>query len=902
LARPDDTILDTQVLNDASSFFLQFTESDYGTYDYKLLLSKWTTTSTSNPNIPPESYWVDTVIATHTQLFPRPEPTFTTSWTKSGLTINADLSSITGAHPEFYAYLCRDDGTTLATHQFQTGQTTTSLSFTEADYGSFTYQLKLGTTVVSTHTETYVRPTPTYTASFSTNELTLTASITSITNAHNSFAITLERDDGTVLQTHTLAENETSFNFTQTETSYATFNYIVKLNGTQTDTYSATYTPPPTPTFDIALTNDELTITATLTNIVNPDPYYTLMIHDANDTHLDGHTFTTSDTTVTLTWTETSYGEKTYTKLLNGASIGTETITLTDPNTSFTFPEVGTFIYFDEATWGTNFRLKLLYAGDVYDQWAYYRHDPETTYTAYGIQVERSTGIWIDWGNEAPNTVNNDTPTTGKIQFENQYNQVYTFTNPYPTSTSTSTPTFNPPTGYTLTGPPSDGYYPEFAVNYDASKQTGTKYYYGIGLDSGGVLSGYYFYWDSSNNTWNDAQGDDGTADPVSFSYSATPVVNGTIITGIGGQGADFIFTMSGIVSSSTPPPTQITDLFASHASGGEYGPAGVYTVIHSSSTPTLFVWQLGNSAWGGLLADHTISYDTNSKIWADVGSGNPYYVCDGSTWADTTASSANQQTLSFWQSSTHLVFELTNPYYEAPTSVPSFNAENGGGWNGGVSTFYRYTGFTGEPTDGYVYTFAYNGVSPGNTSETIKYSFANGWEDYPLNSTTTNPFSVNTSDGSTAIGGTIYPANTIVGLDTAGNFLFKFGHNATYPDPYYEAPPTIFPSSISFTGSWDPAYSPYYKNETASTDTSVFYDLNIDGKHGIEFRQESDGSTSIYANTGDNDGSPASLTLNRVNGSSSTATGHLNIEVGDVVSGGGNFTFTITSSLIFTY
>ena len=48
-----------------------------------------------------------------------------------------------------------------------------------------------------------MRPTPTYTASFSTNELTLTASITGITNAHDSFAITLERDDGTVLQTHT---------------------------------------------------------------------------------------------------------------------------------------------------------------------------------------------------------------------------------------------------------------------------------------------------------------------------------------------------------------------------------------------------------------------------------------------------------------------------------------------------------------------------------------------------------------------------------------------------------------------------------------------------------------------------------------------------------------------------
>ena len=146
----------------------------------------------------------DTQVATHTHTWPRPEPTFTTGWTKSGLAITADLSSITGAHPDFYAYLCRSDGTTLATHQFQTGQTTASLSHTEADYGTFTYQLKLGTSVVSSHTETYVRPTPTYTASFSTNELTLTASITNITNAHNSFAITLERDDGTVLSTQTL--------------------------------------------------------------------------------------------------------------------------------------------------------------------------------------------------------------------------------------------------------------------------------------------------------------------------------------------------------------------------------------------------------------------------------------------------------------------------------------------------------------------------------------------------------------------------------------------------------------------------------------------------------------------------------------------------------------------------
>ena len=675
LARPDDTILDTQVLNDASAFFLQFTESDYGTYYYKLLLSKWTTTSTSNPNIPPESYWVDTVIATHTQLLPRPEPTFTTSWTKSGLTINADLSSITGAHPDFYAYLCRDDGTTLATHHFTEGETTTSLSFTEAEYGTFTYQLKLGTTEVSTHTETYVRPTPTYTASFSTNELTLTASITSITNAHNSFAITLERDDGTVLQTHTLAEGETSFTFTQTETSYATINYVVKINGTQTDTYSATYTPPPTPTFDIALTNDDLAITATLTNIVNPDPYYTLMIHDANDTHLDGHTFATGDTTVVLTWTETSYGEKTYTKLLNGASIGTETITLTDPNVSTT-PSYEFDI--------SNGNLNATFTWDgTSDNWP----------------VAYSTGQL---------TVNNQTARWQGQEYASGY--------------GASPGQFNPGIlGVANYGP------------YDIQQSEAHD-------------STYHIVF--TNNIWSITHS--------GFTWKITLIDP----------------------NASTPPPTQITNLFASHASG-TYQTQGCYTAIHSSSTSTLFVYQIGNPSWGGLLADHTISYDTNSKIWADVGSSNPYYVCDGSTWADTTASSANQQTVSFWQNNTAKLFELTNPYYEPPTLVSSINITNGKAFNNENYTSYIYRS-TDTTNSRYIYAL---GNTSTSTAKDIAYEWmSQKWVDIDTNATH-NTFGNSVSDTANTSRETSANPQTVYVMETYWNVLY-----AVFTNPYYEA------------------------------------------------------------------------------------------------------------------
>ena len=126
-----------------------------------------------------------------------------------------------------------------------------------------------------------------------------------------------------------MTDGETSFTFTQTETSYTTFNYVLKLSETQTDAYEAAYTPPPIPTFDIAITNDDLAITATLTNIVNPDPYYTVSFYDSSS-QVASHTFSTNETGVVLNWNESTYGTKAYTIEINGASHSSHNIQLNE--------------------------------------------------------------------------------------------------------------------------------------------------------------------------------------------------------------------------------------------------------------------------------------------------------------------------------------------------------------------------------------------------------------------------------------------------------------------------------------------------------------------------------------------------------------------------------------------
>jgi hypothetical protein len=411
---------------------------------------------------------------------------------------------------------------------------------------------------------------------------------------------------------------------------------------------------------------------------------------------LDGHTFTTGDTTVVLTWTETSYGEKTYTKLLNGASIGTETITLTDPNTPYTrlglTLETHPDASFNEGTWaGFHNYAEVTVANDttaptvptgIFSLWYNSIYPSEGDFSGDAHTFKYENGTWTDVGSFAPHSLTNTETYVSQTSVpDGQYIYLWAsstlcrgrFVSPYYEAPSTLKWNFSdkhdgtegfsvhddqtPPCyvekasdgtwSLTLTGVLADRQDQSPGNNWDYIETIGgTVYLKYKGWDTGGYWSGPY-----TRAQWSSSIGSETIRIYEHSSYSE--------------QYNNGIYLIQES-SSSTPPPTQITNLFASHASGGEYGPVGVYTVIHSSSTPTLFVWQLGNSAWGGLLDGHTISYDTTTKIWADVGSGNPYYVCDGSTWTDTAASSPNQQTLSFWQNSTHVVFELTNPYYEA--------------------------------------------------------------------------------------------------------------------------------------------------------------------------------------------------------------------------------------------
>ena len=72
-------------------------------------------------------------------------------------------------------------------------------------------------------------PAPTFTEDVSFLDKTVTFKITDITNANDKYSLQIERGDGTVLKTKELKVGETSFTWSHEESSFGTYNYVIKL-------------------------------------------------------------------------------------------------------------------------------------------------------------------------------------------------------------------------------------------------------------------------------------------------------------------------------------------------------------------------------------------------------------------------------------------------------------------------------------------------------------------------------------------------------------------------------------------------------------------------------------------------------------------------------------------------
>jgi len=81
-------------------------------------------------------------------------------------------------------------------------------------------------------------------------------------------------------------------------------------------------------TFDIKLRSmwGSYKVEATLKNIVDPDPYYTVSFHNKKGEQVASHTFKSSDTEVKMEWSESGSGTKEYTVKLNGTTSSTESL------------------------------------------------------------------------------------------------------------------------------------------------------------------------------------------------------------------------------------------------------------------------------------------------------------------------------------------------------------------------------------------------------------------------------------------------------------------------------------------------------------------------------------------------------------------------------------------------
>ena len=130
-------------------------------------------------------------------------------------------------------------------------------------------------------------------------------------------------------------------------------------------------------------------------------------------------------------------------------------------------------------------------------------------------------------------------------------------------------------------------------------------------------------------------------------------------------------------------------------------------------------------------------------------------------------------------QNSTYLVFELTYPYYEAPTVVSSINITNGKAFNSENYTSYIHRS-TDTTNSRYIYAL---GNTSTSTAKDIAYEWVSQkWVDIDTNATH-NTFGNSVSDTANTSRETSANPQTVYVMETYWNLLY-----AVFTNPYYKA------------------------------------------------------------------------------------------------------------------
>jgi hypothetical protein len=254
--------------------------------------------------------------------------------------------------------------------------------------------------------------------------------------------------------------------------------------------------------------------------------------------------------------------------------------------------------------------------------------DPENTYSPNNIKYDYVNGVWLDAGEQNPNSnINNQYGEIITGEREN-LTDAFTFNNPY----YVAPPPPNPVAVINITGGAWDG----FTYIYEASisnvvGSSENKYVYmwatsslnKINTNDNPITSVAYDY---ITKTWVDY----GSDNPIGVSAS-----NGTVTISFNGGFASSTFKDPYYVA-----PVQRIDFITGRGSwwandeGNYSGDSGLYYKYEpTGSTTTLYKYSLYVTSTNTFIGEvHDIKYDLYNNKWSDVGAAEPHYIVKRNT------------------------------------------------------------------------------------------------------------------------------------------------------------------------------------------------------------------------------------------------------------------------------